>query len=403
MTSTGDTREAVTTVGAELDARYRVAFLDWLGCSSAGASERAARCARAVAEGVSGRVFAAAVAGHVLDFDDTYVPGLAHLTAPTAPVALILGAELDVTIGDVLRAYAEGFEAMGALARRSHPALYERGWHPTAVCGAVGSAITAATLLGHVRDEIVARAARLALAKASGLRRSFGSDAKSIQVGAAAASGVIAARLASLGATTTDDLPTGAGGFEEAFGGTWAEPLIGADDRSAVAENWIKAYPCCLQTHGPIDAAAQARDRARVEAPLTVMVHPRARQAAPYDDVEDGLQAKFSIPYTVAYTLLYGPPLEPSCFQAVDGEARQLAADGIFVRLDDSLPETGAALALESDELARVQWARGSPPNPMSDDQLNAKLYRLAGSRLDGLLDDPASAAREALAASGLG
>ena len=402
MTSTGDTAAAATSAREELDARYRVAFLDWLGCSSAGSSERAARCARAVAEGASGRVFAAAVAGHVLDFDDTYVPGLAHLSAPTAPVALILGAELGATIGDVLGAYAAGFELMGALARRSHPALYERGWHPTAVCGAVGAAVTAAALMGHVRDDVAATAGRLALAKAGGLRRSFGSDAKSIQVGAAAASGLIAARLASVGASATGDLPTGPGGFEEAFGGTWADPLDESHERDAVAENWIKAYPCCLQTHGPIDAAAQGRDRVGVDGPLTVTVHPRARQAAPYDDVEDGLQAKFSIPYTVAYTLLHGPPLEPSCFQAVDAEARELAATRVFVRLEDSLPETGAALALGSDELARVEWARGSPANPMSEEELAAKFNRLAGARLDGVLDDPARAASEALAASGI-
>jgi 2-methylcitrate dehydratase PrpD len=402
MTGTGDAVAATTGAREELDARYRVAFLDWLGCSSTGASERAARCALAVAEGVSGRVFAAAVAGHVLDFDDTYVPGLAHLSAPTAPVALVLGAELGATIGDVLYAYAEGFEVMGALARRSHPALYERGWHPTAVCGAVGAAVTAAALLGHVGDDVAATASRLALAKASGLRRSFGSDAKSLQVGAAAASGLIAARLASLGATATGDLPTGPGGFEEAFGGTWADRLDQSDERSAVAENWIKAYPCCLQTHGPIDAAARGRDRVGADAPLTVTVHPRARQAAPYDDVEGGLQAKFSIPYTVAYTLLYGPPLQPSCFLAVDAEARRLAAARVVVRLDDSLPETAASLALGSDELARVDWARGSPANPMSEQELAAKVNRLAGARLDGLLDDPARAASKALTATGV-
>jgi 2-methylcitrate dehydratase PrpD len=402
MTGTPDAATTAAPLDDELDPRYRIAFLDWLACSSAGASERAARCARAIGEGASDRVFAAAVAGHVLDFDDTYVPGLAHLSAPTAPVALILGAGLGASIGDVLRAYAEGFEATGALARRSHPALYERGWHPTAVCGAVGAAVTAAALLGHVRDDVASTAARLAVAEANGLRRSFGSDAKSIQVGAAAASGMIAARLASLGATATHDLATGPGGFEEAFGGTWAEPLFGPDRRSAVAENWIKAYPCCLQTHGPIDAAAEAPDQARVDAPLTVTVHPRARQAAPYDDVHDGLQAKFSIPYAVAYTLLYGPPQEPSCFQAADAAARHLAAKRIGVRLDDTMPETGAALSLSSEVLARVDWATGSPAKPMSDKQLVAKLGRLAGTRLDGLLDDPMAAARDVVAASGL-
>jgi hypothetical protein len=87
---------------------------------------------------------------------------------------------------------------------------------------------------------------------------------------------------------------------------------------------------------------------------------------------------------------------------AVDADARQVAATRIVVRLNDSLPETGASLALRDDELARVEWARGSPANPMSEEELAAKLRRLAGTRLDGLLDDPMTAAGEVLAASGV-
>src|SRR5438874_6696702 len=147
MTSTGRASGAASAVREGVDPRYGVAFLDWLSCCSAGASERAARCAQAVADGVSDRVRAAAIAGHVLDFDDTYVPGLAHLSAPTAPVALILGAQVGASVGAALAAYAAGFEAMGALAAASHPRLYGSGWHPTTVCGVVGAAITAAHLL----------------------------------------------------------------------------------------------------------------------------------------------------------------------------------------------------------------------------------------------------------------
>jgi hypothetical protein len=66
------------------DLRYRTALLDWLACAIGGRSERAARAAAAVGDDVA----ALATAGHVLDFDDTYPPGLAHLSAPTAPAAL---------------------------------------------------------------------------------------------------------------------------------------------------------------------------------------------------------------------------------------------------------------------------------------------------------------------------
>ncbi len=110
---------------------YRIALLDWLACAARGVREPAARAARELGDPVA----LAGTAGHVLDFDDTYLPGIAHLSAPTAPAALVVAAELGLRAGDALAAYEEGFEAMGALARASHPALYDRGWHPTAVCG----------------------------------------------------------------------------------------------------------------------------------------------------------------------------------------------------------------------------------------------------------------------------
>ena len=177
------------------DPRYRTAFLDWLACAVRGASEPAARAATGSGDAVT----AVGTAGHVLDFDDTYLPGLAHLSAPAAPAALVVGAEQNRTLGDVLAAYADGFEAMGAVARASHPALYDGHYHPTAVCGGVGAAVAAGALIGlneHERDDAVA----IALVSAAGLRAAFGSHGKSLQVGLAAAAGARAARLARAGA-----------------------------------------------------------------------------------------------------------------------------------------------------------------------------------------------------------
>src|SRR5947209_16939286 len=107
---------------------YRTAMLDWLACAVAGRGEPAARAARSLGD----EVVALGAAGHVLDFDDTYAPGLAHLSAPTAPTALVVGASVGATVGEALAAYAAGFEATGALSAANHPALRERGWHPTA-------------------------------------------------------------------------------------------------------------------------------------------------------------------------------------------------------------------------------------------------------------------------------
>jgi hypothetical protein len=53
---------------------YALALVDWLACAARGSEEPAARAAL----GLDEPVVHAGAAGHVLDFDDTYLPGIAH-------------------------------------------------------------------------------------------------------------------------------------------------------------------------------------------------------------------------------------------------------------------------------------------------------------------------------------
>ena len=188
-----------------------------------------------------------------------------------------------------------------------------------------------------------------------------------------------------------------AAAYDAAFApARWAQP--DRDAPPAVRQNWIKAYPCCLQTHAAIEAAALLREDGRAARGLTVAVHPVSRRAAPYDEPADGLQAKFSIPYLAAFALLHGPP-RAADFARVDGEARALAAERIDLRTDPSLDQSEARVESDGEVLTRVLEPLGSPGRPMDDSALRAKLHALAGDRLDRALDDPSRPAREVLAA----
>ena len=335
--------------------------------------------ARAQGDGVCARVAIAGTAGHVLDFDDTYAQGLAHLSAPVAPAALVLGAARGAGEEDVLAAYAAGFEAMGALARASHPALYERGWHPTAVCGPLGAAVAAGSLLGLEGERLeVARA--LSLLAGAGLQAAFGSDGKALQVGSAAAAGVRAALAAEAGARAP--LAPVASAFERAYGGRWAEPEAG---ERAIDRNWLKPWPCCLQTHSAIEAAAGLA-LAEGEG-VSVRVHPISLRAAHVGIPADGLEAKFSIPYTVAHSLLHGPP-GVEAFRRLDGEVLAIAR-AIDVTPDPSLPESAAVVRC-GDAEARVEAALGSPERPLSPEAAAAKRQALGAPAGDPLALPPA-------------
>jgi 2-methylcitrate dehydratase PrpD len=190
-----------------------------------------------------------------------------------------------------------------------------------------------------------------------------------------------------------------AAGFEAAFG--TRPPDLTARHEPAIDQNWIKAWPCCLQSHGAIEAALRARERRlAAEGPVRVSVHPVSLQAASYDEVRDGLQAKFSIPYLTALTLMRGPPTLGD-FHAVDQGVQRLARERIEVRGDPALLESEAVLTA-SDGRVRVEAALGSPERPLTPQAHGAKLHALAGGRLDGALDDRGRPAAELLAAAGV-
>ena len=388
-----------------VDDSYRLAFTDWLACACAGAPERAARAVRASGDGLLADVTFAATAGHVLDFDDTLSDGVAHVSATTAPAALVLAARLELSVGEMLYAYAEGFEAMGALAAASHPALYDAGWHPTAVCGPVGAAVAASRLL-DLTDAQRGNALAIAVLRAGGTRGAFGSDGKAIQVGLAAGAGVQAALMAQAGAVVDPAAIHGPLGFEAVFGANWPQPdtdgATALGRSRAIERNWIKLYPSCLGTHSPIDGAALARDGGyRLERDqLEVRVHPVARQAAHLDTVSDGLGAKFSIPYCVAHTLTHGPP-HVRDFSEIDRATAERSRQ-ITVGIDESLPEFGAVITTDDRELARIPCPRGAPDRPVDASQLADKVTDLAGDRLNGVLDDARAPAAAVLTAAGL-
>jgi len=397
------------TTPVDAQSGYGVAFLDWLGCACAGATERAPQAVRGPGHDLAARVAFAGTAGHILDYDDTLPDGIAHVSAPCAPAALVLADELELSLGAMLAAFAEGWEAMAAVASASHPSLYDGGWHPTTVCGPVGAAVTAARLL-DLPPRRHEHAVALAVLRAGGTRGAFGSDGKAIQVGLASAAGVQAALLAQAGAVVDARAIRGALGFEGVLGAVVPDAVAagpvdgvgGADGERAISHNWIKLHPSCLGTHAPIDAAVLARDAgfAPDGAPIVVAVHPVARQAAHLDDVEDGLAAKFSIPYCVSHALVHGAPRVDD-FSALDAQTRERSRS-VSVVLDESLPDFGAVLSSGSRELAQIPCPRGAPQRPASPEDLAAKLADLACDRLDGVLDDLEAPAARALDAAGL-
>jgi 2-methylcitrate dehydratase PrpD len=304
----------------------RVAILDTVGVTLAGASEPCARIAARVLTGggsigpslIFGSDHRAApldaamingTAAHALDFDDCSNTLGGHPSAPILPALFALAETREVDGRAFLAAYIAGFETEARISRGINFHHYEKGWHPTATIGTFGAAAACAHLLGLPVDRI-AVALGLAASFASGLKANFGRMTKPLHVGHCSRNGLLAALLVAEGFTANPGAFEHRQGFLEVFNGArnydaeailrdWANPLD--ITRPGVA---IKQYPCCGSTHPAVDAMlALVREHDIAAASIErvdAWTHPRRLAHTNRPDPNSTLDAKFSVQYCLA-------------------------------------------------------------------------------------------------------
>ena len=310
----------------------KVAVLDTVGCTLAGAHEECAQIiGRTATIGISGGeclVFGTnrrvgpldaalinGTAAHALDYDDCSNTLGGHPSAPVVP-ALFALAELHKSSGkQFLTAYVAGWEAETRIARGVNFHHYEKGWHPTATLGVFGSAAGCAHLLGLSVAQ-TAKALALAATFSSGIKSNFGTMTKPLHVGHAARNGMLAALLAADGFTASANAFEHKQGFLNVFNGAgnynadailadWAEPWDIVSPGVA-----IKQYPCCGSTHAAIFLMTQLRREHGLTpdnvASITLLPHGRRLRHTNKPRPQTSLEAKFSVQYVCARALKDG-------------------------------------------------------------------------------------------------
>ena len=211
----------------------------------------------------AGAAFLNGALAHSLDFDDTHAAGSLHPGAPVIPAALAAGEMVGASGADVLAGIIAGYEVTCrvalALPAGEH---YDRGFHPTATCGAFGAAAAAARVFGLDADG-VAGAMGTVLSQAAGSLQFLANGAwtKRSQVGWAAVNGLMAATLVREGFKGAADALEGKHGFMRAYAPN-PTPERAIQDLGAVFElmnTAVKPYPSCRYGHAGIDAALALR------------------------------------------------------------------------------------------------------------------------------------------------
>ena len=266
-----------------------------------------------------GAAFLNAALGHSLDFDDTHAAGCLHPGAPVIPAALAAGEMVGASGADVLAAIVAGYEVICRTAL-SLPAgaHYDRGFHPTATCGAFGAAAAAGRAMGLDAGQIE-NAFGIALSQSAGSLQFLANGAwtKRFQVGWSALCGLTAATLAREGFKGAAEALEGKHGFMRAY----APSPTPERALEKLGETWelmataVKPYPSCRFGHAGIDAVLALRAEhglkpAEVEsieygisrAGLLLIGEPQERRSNP-QNVVDG---QFSGPFVLAAALATG-------------------------------------------------------------------------------------------------
>ena len=256
---------------------------------------------------------------HSLDFDDTHAGGSIHPSAPIVPAAFAAAEMAGCDGATVLAAIIAGYEVQIRLSLALNPIdHYNRGYHPTATCGVFGAAAAAGRCLG-LSGEQIASAFGIALSQAAGSLEFLaeGSWSKLFQVGWAAQSGLVAARLAAEDFKAPQRGIDGKRGFLALYAPN-ATPTKAAAGLGSVWETLniaVKPYPSCRYSHAPMDAVMALRDAHDIKAEevtairiglpangMTIIGGPIEMKRKPVT-VVDG---QFSMPFLAAASLRLG-------------------------------------------------------------------------------------------------
>lgn len=309
------------------------------------------------------------VACHVLDFDDLHMPTTTHISTICVPVALAAG-------GDG-RTYLAGAGVMARLGLLLGWRHYSSGWHATTTSGALAAAVTAGVARGFDAEQLAAAMA-LAVPAAGGVRRSFGTDAKSLQVGFAAEAGMRAASLVAAGASAD---PAAVDAWLTLVGGR-PGPL--EPDTAAVPGGLaVKIYPCCYALQRPTAAVSGLAGSVDPASVRRVVVKTPAGTLAPliHSRPRTGLEGKFSLEYAVAAALLD----EHQGFESFSDRAVQRPEARRLVELVETQVSEGGEWLLEGQVEVEVHTDSetlttslahppGSPERPPTREELERKV-----------------------------
>ena len=270
-------------------------------------------------------------AGVALEVDEGNRWGGGHPAIHTMPAALATAEEMQASGAQLMQSVLVGYEVLSRIggATQVHPKVHSHGtW------GAIGTAVAVAKLHGWdatAIEQVINLAA--SMSPANTWSSCFaGATVRNLYPGRAAFNGMMAVQLADCGFQGLEDGPSDIydGFLGQSF--NHEETVAGLGQNYRIAQNYFKFHACCLYNHPALDAVLSLSHQHDIEASqvqwVEVTTIPFAADAMAYDDPQNQLSAKFSIPHAVAAALVRGRTDITSFYpdHLADTAIRQLAS-----------------------------------------------------------------------------
>ena len=325
---------------------------------------------------------------HCLELDDGQRFAMIHLGASV--ISAINAAQNEYGFSD--DAYKVGiimgYEAACRIAIAMQPSHKNRGYHAAGTCGTIGSAVGAAFAMGMDKQQMK-RVLTIAAGSSAGMLeiQEQGSEVKPYNVGRAAMDGLTAAYMGITDFALPDDMLGGERGFFRTFSDNHdVSKLIENTDYFEIERIYVKPYASCRHSHSAVEAAIKIHDQIDAEAIESVLVETYKLGVKGHDhtDIQGVASAKLSTPYAVAAALLYGKA-DLSVFEPLDEKIIRFAAKIRVIEkqeLTDECPQKRIAIvtAITKDGASiteRVDYAKGDPENPMTEEEMSVKIQQL--------------------------
>jgi 2-methylcitrate dehydratase PrpD len=258
--------------------------------------------------------FANAVLGHGLVREDMHAASISHHGVVIWPTLLALSERAPIPGSTLLASAIVGYETGARIGRALLTTDLARLHRPTGLVAPLGAALAGSRALGLTEDAATSALA-IAANTSSGLNEwpHHGGSEMYFHPGFAASNAIRAVGLAEAGAVASETILEGEAGLFAAFGRRTAPdhiPLF--EGESEIMAVYNKPAPACNFAQTASQAALRAAAEfgrsddiaaISIRAPEAAVRYPGCDSKGPY---RNALQAKMSIPFSVAATLLRG-------------------------------------------------------------------------------------------------